>query len=286
MLVITKNLPTIFLFYYFFITFVGMKRLWIPIIVSALTICAGCGNNTSIPTISFEKAKLEKEVPLTNDPDAPSCSVVLEVDYATSDNTETARAINDAIEEKLFTITGLSMEQALDSFTNQYTREYKQNLAPLYAEDKGDDLKRTWYEYNYSIDTETQTGRDDRIVIYMITMDYYEGGAHGIEQLLVMNFDKLSGRQLTLKDIFVPGYEARLTELLLEKLMDITDTNNMEELKAKGFLFSMDMFPSENFKLADGHIVFVYNAYEIAPYAIGRTELDLTYDEVSEILKK
>ena len=183
-------------------------------------------------------------------------------------------------------MNGLSMQQAVDSFVSQYTHEYKQNLTPLYIEDKGDELKHRWYEYEYNIETETKVGRDDAVVIYTITLDYYEGGAHGIEQLLVMNFDMQSGNQLTLQDIFVPGYEERLKEMLLNKLMDMTDSKTMEELKEKGFLYSMDMFPSENFMLEEDHITFVYNAYEIAPYTMGRTSLEMSYSELSEILKK
>ena len=266
-------------------TFVAMKRLYIPLIFSLLAICVGCNSNNSV-TVTFEKAKVSKEVALSADADAPSCNVALEVDFATGNNAETAKAINDAIEKRLFNMSGLTMQQAVDSFASQYTRDYKQNLAPLYAQDNEDELKRAWYEYNYSIDTETKEGRDDAVVVYLITLDYYEGGAHGINQQLVMNFDKLSGKQLTLQDVFVPGYEARLTELLLEKLMGLADAKNMEELKAKDYLFSMDMFPSENFILGKDNITFIYNAYEIAPYAMGMTELEVSYDEVSGILKK
>jgi len=265
--------------------FANMKKLCIPFMISVLTVCVGCSSQTSVP-VTFEKAKVSKEVVLSAEADAPSCNVVLNVDFATGNNAETAKAINEAIENRLFNMNGLTMQQAVDSFASQYTRDYKQNLSPLYAQDKEDALKRTWYEYNYSIDTETQEGRDDAVVVYLITLDYYEGGAHGIYQQLVMNFDKQSGKQLTLQDVFVPGYEERLTELLLEKLMDLADVKNMEELKAKDYLFSMDMFPSENFILGKDNITFIYNAYEIAPYAMGMTELELSYDELSGILKK
>lgn len=263
-----------------------MKRFRIPVIISAMALCVGCSSSSTSPDVKFEKAKVSKELALTSDANAPSCHVVLEVDYATGSNAETVKAINNAIEQRLFSMQGLTMQQAVDSFVNQYVREYKAELAPLYLEDKEDELKRTWYAYNYSIDTETQSGRDDAVVVYMATLDYYEGGAHGINQQLVMNFDKLSGKLLTLQDVFVPGYEAQLTELLLEKLMDMTDTKSMDELREKGFLFSMEMFPSENFILGSDKITFIYNAYEIAPYAMGRSEIELSYDDVSGILKK
>ena len=58
----------------------------------------------------------------------------------------------------------------------------------------------------------------------------------------------------------------------------------MNELKDAGYLYSMDIFPSENFILNDETITFVYNPYEIAPYALGSIELIITYSEVSQIL--
>ena len=46
----------------------------------------------------------------------------------------------------------------------------------------------------------------------------------------------------------------------------------------------MDIFPAENFILGDETITFVYNPYEIAPYALGSTELTLPYSQLSKIL--
>lgn len=268
----------------FCINFVGMNKIIIPLFILATLMLTACGGGSSI-SIDFEKAKSEQEITLVSDNGAPSCKVCLDVAYAKCDNAETAKAINDAIQKRLFDMQGLNMQQAVDSFARQYTHEYKQTLAPLYEQDKNDETKRRWYEYHYTIDTKTKTGRDN-VVVYLINMDYYEGGAHGIEQQLVMNFDALSGQQLTLKDVFVPGYEAKLTELLLEKLMEIADVKTMDELKAKDYLFSMDMFPSENFILDSDEITFIYNAYEIAPYAMGRTEISVSYSEVKDLLKK
>jgi hypothetical protein len=48
----------------------------------------------------------------------------------------------------------------------------------------------------------------------------------------------------------------------------------------------MDMFAPENFILGKDDITFIYNPYEIAPYAMGKTELILTYDDMDDIMKK
>ena len=47
----------------------------------------------------------------------------------------------------------------------------------------------------------------------------------------------------------------------------------------------MEMFPSENFILGNETITFVYNPYEIAPYAVGSTELIIPFGDIKDLLK-
>ena len=46
----------------------------------------------------------------------------------------------------------------------------------------------------------------------------------------------------------------------------------------------MDMFIPENYIITDDKVTFIFNPYEIAPYALGSIELIITYSEVSQIL--
>ena len=268
-----------------------MKKIFTGIIVAAVVLTAGCSKGENSGGMSFEKAQSEREVALAGGNDAPSCKVMLEVLYAKSGNAEADKAVNNAIEDRLFAMQNLTMQQAVDSFANSYTADYKQSLTPLYEVDKADPEKHAWYEYHYSVTTEVQQAEcealDDKVVATVkANLDYFEGGAHGIEQQLVMNFDSETGKRLTLEDIFVPGYEHRLSELLLEKLMDQQDVKTLDELKAKDYLYTMDMFPSVNFIVNDDGLTFIYNPYEIAPYDKGRTEINVSFSEAEGILRK
>lgn len=269
-----------------------MKRIWIGIWVVTLLLTASCGSK-EVNGIRFEKAKAEKEVMLAEGSDAPSCKVLLEVVYAqeSEGNNTAVTAINNAIEEQLLGMQGLKMQQAVDSFATQYTRDYRKNLAEMYEQDKEDAEKHAWYEYHYTVSTEVQhtacEALGDKVVaVVLANLDYFEGGAHGIQQQLVMNFDSETGKRLTLQDFFVPGFEHQLSELLLEKLMDQQEVKTLDELKAKDFLYTMDMFPSENFIVNDDGLTFIYNPYEIAPYDKGRTEIKISFDEAEGIMKK
>ena len=45
------------------------------------------------------------------------------------------------------------------------------------------------------------------------------------------------------------------------------------------------MFISNNFILGKEKISFIYNVYEIAPYAFGEIVIDITYEELKDLLK-
>lgn len=264
-----------------------MKKYCLIIGLTGVLFSACGGSNGggifSGSSIDIEEAKAVKAVAITNEDNVPQCQVNLQVKYVKGDD-ERARNINNAIEQRLFMYDSLQMQQAVDSFANFYTKEYQKNMAPLYREDRADETKRAWYEYKYVIETDTRRGKDGCLV-YIIDLDMYEGGAHGIRQQLAMNFDEKTGKQITYDDLFVQGYQYTLRELLLEELKKQTDTNTLDELHAKDYLLTMDIYAPQNFILGDDEITFIYNPYEIAPYDKGNTELTLSYSKLSKILR-
>ncbi len=244
------------------------------LVVPAALALSACGGKDGSPSDDFDRVTVEKTVSIDNSKEAPQCHVHLEVLQAKNATNEAGRLINEAIVSKIFDMEQLSVQAAADSFANTYTRDYRKNMAPLYREDRADATKHAWYEYRYVVTTEALDGPDN-IINYLINLDYYEGGAHGITQQLTMNFDRKTGRQVSLADIFGADYETSLTERLLQALLDKTGDRNVEALHQRGYLYSMDMFVPGNYIIGDDKVTFIFNPYEIAPYSEGRIELDI-----------
>jgi hypothetical protein len=265
-----------------------MKKKHIIIGYTALLLSA-CGSGSEGGGIfggsgfNTDEVKVTKVVPITSEDNAPQCQVNLQVKYMKGDN-EAAKAVNQAIMQRLFMMENLTMQQAVDSFANFYTSEYRKNMAPLYREDRSDEEKHAWYQYRYTIETDTQEGKDDCLV-YLITLDMYEGGAHGIRQKLVMNFDAKTGKQIGLDDLFVQGYQFSLNDLLMEELRKVTKCKSLDELHEQNYLMTMDIYAPTNFILDDDEITFIYNPYEIATYDKGNIELSLSYSKLDHLLK-
>ena len=253
-------------------------------IFTLLLLLTGCGQ-TDENEVEFQSVDIDQTVKLANEENSPMCSVHLNMTYATAANGHKAEVINGHINEKLLgQQPDCSVENAAKLFAEEYTKRYKTTLLSLYNQDRADSTKRAWYEYHYVITTSTQTGSKNTIA-YLATVDYYEGGAHSINQLLPMNFEAKTGRLITLEDIFVDGYEMELTKVLLQALYEKTGTKTVAQLQEKGYLKPMSMYPTENFILGDETITFVYNPSEIAAYDLGATELIIPYNKLEKIIR-
>lgn len=236
-------------------------------------------------TIVFDNITADKNVKLSNDENSPVCVVHLQIATASEENGHKAEVTNRIIQKRLLNMEELTMQQAADSFANTYTASYLSNLLPLYNQDRADTTKRSWYEYHYVITSEVRQGSKSTMA-YIATTDYYEGGAHGINQRTAMNFDIQTGRLMELNDIFLPGYENQLNAILQKALCEKVGADDLSSLRGKGFLVGMEMFPTPNFILDDEAITFIYNPSEIAPYAQGETELVIPLSDLTQILRK
>ena len=119
-------------------------------------------------------------------------------------------------------------------------------------------------------------------------MDVYEytGGAHGNRYLLIQNYDLQTGDAVSEQDLFIDDYYESLKTLLLEALIAQTDeAETRKDLRRLGYSVA-DVVPNENFYVTDEGITYVYNPYEIAPYAMGCIQISLSWDSIRHLLRK
>lgn len=216
---------------------------------------------------------------MSEDSLSPACELSIHLKYLTPEDSIN-QLINAEIVRIAFDIKGVTPQAAVDSFTHTYLRKYHNDLIPFYKQEP----EGAWYNYTYMLTTRADNSQAN-ILNYEIENDVYEGGAHGSHIITFLNFDKTNGHLLTLADLFAEGYEEPLTQRLLKALMTKLNANSLEELQEAGYLTMNDMYPTQNFRLTADGILFHYNAYEIAPYSVGATQLKLSLDELTDLLK-
>ena len=116
----------------------------------------------------------------------------------------------------------------------------------------------------------------------------FTGGDHGMATVTFTNLDPRTGESVRLSDVFVEGYEAKLLPLAEARFRELRSIEDGMSLTDAGFtLFEDGVFAlTDNFAIGDDELTFYYNAYEVAPYALGSTEIVLSYDELNGLLKE
>lgn len=261
-----------------------MKRTLLILGIAAL-LAVSCSTSVENEKIDFATVTAEKTFKLDEkSANSPQSEIKLSVLYVKGEG-QKAKLMNDTISQWLFNIKGVTMQQVVDSFVNMRGKNYVADFKKLYKADKASNATPGgWYQAHYDLKTRTEQDADT-IINYVAEQDTYDGGAHGLFIKSVMNFSTKTGKQVTLDNVLLPGYKTRLNEILLEKLLKQTHSKDIDELRRKGYLYSMDMCPSQFYLINSKGITFIYNQYEIAPYAVGITELKLTWDELKDVAK-
>jgi hypothetical protein len=116
----------------------------------------------------------------------------------------------------------------------------------------------------------------------------FMGGAHGNATINFENFNLRTGERVALNDLFVSGYEAKLLPLAETRFREVRAIEEGMTLTDAGFSFYENeaFFLPDNFAVEKDGLTFYYNAYEVAPYAMGATELTLSYEELDGLMKE
>lgn len=116
---------------------------------------------------------------------------------------------------------------------------------------------------------------------------YFEGSAHGTAPCCGQTFRKHDGRRIGW-EVLRTDYDAQLQKLMREGLKQALGMKTDEELKQA--LLNEDDFevlplPQCPPLFTREGVKFVYQQYEIMPYALGRPEFTLSYDRLRPYMK-
>ncbi|HEY7462779.1 MAG TPA: DUF3298 and DUF4163 domain-containing protein [Gemmatimonadota bacterium] len=128
--------------------------------------------------------------------------------------------------------------------------------------------------------------QDAEVLSLEETVFWYTGGAHPNTSARLASFDPASGRRLVLEDLLTPGYGPPLNAIAEHRFRAIRDVPDGQSLTDAGFWFEDGVFSlNDNFAVADSGLAFHFDPYEIAPYALGPTDLVLDRGELGELIR-
>jgi len=191
-----------------------------------------------------------------------------------------ADSINYLIRSKLYSpLIGDKPANGINSLLEPYYETYK--AAREEANANGQEYIGAWY-YNRQF---TVIENTRKIFTIAHSEQSYAGGAHPNSFTNWYNFNPSTGRQITLDHIFKPGYNKKLNQLAEKKFRKRKNVPAGTSLEDAGYLFKDNIFYlPNNFRLNDKGILFRYNPYEVASYAEGAIEIQLTWAEISDVI--
>ena len=277
------------------------RNLVLSVMTTCLVSCfllSGCNGQKQIDSETVKTVKVEEQAHLQDDTVSPACKITIDYSYlAESDAADSiAQRINRTIQAHVLGKEYIRMnpEVAVDSFKNTYINNYRKDVNEFYQEDikngtPKDELP-TWYNYEYGLTTHFSEDKEGILNFIAETFEY-TCGAHPNSWNKWMNFEKNTGKLLALKDVFMAGSEKPISDMLLEELitematrLEDSSITSLEGLQNAGILNSTNMYVPDNFLLEKEKVSFLYNKYDIAPYAVGVITLSLPYTSVEKYM--
>ena len=203
----------------------------------------------------------------------------------------------DTIKEK--TYFEASYPQFEDSLLNAYVQsilvyDYNPDIHFSTLKEAGEGFIKAYDDYqklDYSSPWPWYNNRNIRVLenkpaYISVGLDYddFMGGAHGNHGTVYGNYDRNLKKEISLNDLIQEGKMDSLTLIAKEIFIKQEGIENQEDA-FKAYFFKDDTFAlNDNFLLKDSTIQFLYNVYEIKPYASGITKLTIPYNNIKSLL--
>jgi hypothetical protein len=165
----------------------------------------------------------------------------------------------------------MTIEENVQTFADRFFKDFNEvkNQSPSSA--------GIWY-----LDTSVEVIMNtQRVVCLAMTDNQYTGGAHGNSGTAYISFDARTGRPLGIDDLIFESAETAFLQLVEDRFRKIRGLSSGQSLEDAGFWFREGSFHlARQFGVNPEGIVFTYNNYEVAPYAMGPTTVQVLKEDL------
>lgn len=260
------------------------RRLAVSLVALMAMSCGDPGRDRTAgsATPAFETRTLDRQGGDCPDPDTRCARVEARWVEATGGSEAFRQALNRYVEGRLASgLRGIVPEDAAgedagvpalaDAFVNSYV---------AFRSAFPDSALAWFHRFNAEVPVATP-----RVVTVLVVEQSYTGGAHGLEQVAYASFRPDAGTRIGLEDL-VSDRNA-LTAAGERRFREARRVPGGESLAEAGFTFDGDTFSlPDNFGVFPEGIRFRWDAYEIAAYSSGPTEVTVDWGDLAGVLRE
>lgn len=118
------------------------------------------------------------------------------------------------------------------------------------------------------------------LLSYTVESNQNSGGAHGGTTYRNSIIDLKTGDKLGEEDLFTEASLPLINDIILKKLELQNKVETPEELEQIGYFDVSQIGQYKNIYLTSDGLVYTFNEYEIAAYAVGTVEVKLTFKDL------
>lgn len=157
--------------------------------------------------------------------------------------------------------------------------EFKKQDTSWLKEREGADGYQLEFSTHYTVLENT------KLISYVYQVYVWSGGAHGGTNALTYTFDKKTGAQVLLEDLFITDspYLERISTHTKERLLETLGEYKDEEWITTGTAPKKDNFKS--FLIDGDSLTIIFGQYQVGPYVLGMPEIMIPLSTLSDILK-
>ena len=275
-----------------------MKKTLVAALISSVILLTSCQDkdteekikqlNQTVAQLSAENTKLKEQIEKTvpaifveNDEIFNQSEIIkhpkskedyqpeeTKIEYSISTIKTNINWLNDLLWKKL-----TENEEMKNISREQFVARYQ----TAFEEDKKEVKETPSFGISHSMWTNF-IAQKEKLATFAISFYDYEGGAHGIEGNRYFTIDLTTRHILTLNDLFNEKDLPKVKTLLWEQY-----NNSNKEYEP---VIGADNFNlSNNIYLDSRGVHFIYDIYEIAPYAAGEQDLLLYFGQLEELFK-
>jgi len=227
-------------------------------------------NIPKIDTISYELISISKEFG-DCEGETDKCITATVKYVAVNGNQPIAHQLINTSVEKMIKGNAPTITASLDSFITE---------AKNFFEEFPD------VPTGYGLEIEQSVLLNTPTILTIEAFNYaFTGGAHGNYGTVYYNFDAITGQVIDLKDILVADYAVSLKKIAEPIFKKNYLEEGMTNYSDAGFYFENDVFKmTDNFAITKEGLKFLYNPYEVAPYALGQQEIVIPFASLKDLI--
>jgi hypothetical protein len=256
---------------------------YISLIIMSFILCTSCKNKTKTTgdTVSFDTIRIDETRPWENAESKSHTSCYLSISFVYPDSypdTILLHKLQSEFIERTFSMkyAGLSPQQAVDSFKNQYIIDFQ---GEKFSAEDYDLEDESGFQYHLDLKN-TVTYNENNLVSFLVETENFEGGAHGSHSAFGYVIDLNTGDYITEDSFAGTNYKKNLSEIIIKKIAEANKVSDPKQLEDMGYNSVSDIVPNGNFIIDEKGVTYYFNEYEIASYFIGITKVFIPYDEL------